>query len=1205
MAATTPILMGMNGPESKFLSGADRAEGTVLMPRGIAAPVLFLAILALFCANLSAQSGRGRITGEVTDTSGAMIPAVEVTVVNPANQTEYKASTNEAGLYSVVNLPTGAYTVTFKRDGFKTVERSGITVGVSQVVNLTVQLPVGGVAESITVSEDVGLLQTENAEVGTTMKSAIATDLPLNVTGARSIESFAYAITPSVEGNSWSSRIAGGADFTKEVIIDGTSQVSQIGGYIGESSPSMEAVAEFKVQTSGISAEYGRTGGGVFNFALKSGSNQFHGSAFAYLRNEVFNANTWQNNALAAMNPDKADDYKRAKDRQHLWGLSLGGPVLKNKTFFFAAWEPYNQNRFVLGGLNSTTPTTPFLNGDFSAILRKDLAPLGKDKAGNDIYPGQILDPKTGLVFANNIIPQSRISSVSRKITDIYRKSYAPMAPDRIVNNMALPAYVDPKFEQKQLTYKIDHNFSDKNRISGSHIWTHRPRTLVDAGGIWDTTDPTGGPLAKSRLHEVTTHALRASDTHVFSPAVLNVLSVGYNRFRNPSTAWSASSGNWPDTLGFGDIGGTNFPEIDFGGAVNGISTTGIGYNSNDFYVTNVYLLNNSLSWVKGRHNMKFGFEGRHMQMNSHSGPPRLDFNFTNNSTGVPAVPWSNQVGLGFASFLLGEVESAEMTVPIDLYGRRNYFAFYAQDDFKASSRLTLNFGLRWEFTTPYHEKYGRWTNLGMHALNPKTGTAGALEFADSGSTSFEKNRDWFEFGPRAGFAYQASNRLVARGGYGVFFSPIGLNYWSGVPYGFAPGYRGVNQVRPNGDLSPAFNWDGGYPGKFAPALKDPSYMPWGVVNTDENSLKAGYIHQYNAGVEYEITSNLVVGVNYMGNIGRRLQSGDLRRNQPFQPVYSNMLKAGKEWNWVSDEASAADAGVKYPYAGFSNFAFMAATPYPQVAETWGPIFFVGSPLGKSQYNALQLTLSKRLSKGLAAEMSYTLSKSTTNVDSGWQERWWTGNIQDVTKLDEEARVVAPFDRRHVYKGYVSYDLPFGKGKKFASNANGFVNALIGGWTLSTVFRYESGAPLQVLSANWYPGWNMSGASSYANITDVADFSNYFDRSKYNAASQADPNNRFFNPKTFANPERGDFGNAPRFLNQLRGFGAAYEDLGILKNFTIMEKFRFQIRAEFLNIFNRHYFDNPTTDMNSPYFGQVVSSTGTPRQGQLGARFEF
>ena len=308
-----------------------------------------------------AQSGRGTIRGAVRDQSGAVLPGVEITATHQDTNVATAVRTNERGLYSVLNLPIGRYTLTFRKDGFNTLSREGISVGVNQAVDLDAALEVGGLEATVTVTADASLLGTGNAEVGTALNSRVVTDLPLSISGGRSLENFAYSITPSVEGNNWTSNIAGSPSFSKEVVIDGTSAVIQIGGHIGESSPPMEAVEEFKVQTSGIAAEYGRTAGGVFNFSLKSGGNAFSGSAYGYLRNEVLNANTWQNNFLAATEPSRAGEFERADDRQYVAGVSVGAPIIKDRTFAFASYEEYRQKRFVLGGFTRTVPIPAFL----------------------------------------------------------------------------------------------------------------------------------------------------------------------------------------------------------------------------------------------------------------------------------------------------------------------------------------------------------------------------------------------------------------------------------------------------------------------------------------------------------------------------------------------------------------------------------------------------------------------------------------------------------------------------------------------------------------------------------------------------------------------------------------------------------------------------------------------------------------------------
>jgi hypothetical protein len=367
----------------------------------------------------------------------------------------------------------------------------------------------------------------------------------------------------------------------------------------------------------------------------------------------------------------------------------------------------------------------------------------------------------------------------------------------------------------------------------------------------------------------------------------------------------------------------------------------------------------------------------------------------------------------------------------------------------------------------------------------------------------------------------------------------------------------------------------------LTPATKDPAATQWGMVSINPESLKAGRVQQWNAGIEYELARDFVVGVNYLGNRGTRLQSGDFQRNQPDPLAMKQLLLAGHEWNWVSDSASAAAAGVPYPYPGFAGAAWMAITPYPQAAAGYGPLFFVGSPLGQSDYKALQLTANKRMSKGVAAVFSYTLSRQRGDLDSGFQERWFPGLIQDVTKLDREARVIGSNDRTHILKGYLTWSLPFDV-------------------SLSTVVRYESGLPLAITSNNAYAGWQYP---IYVNRNPAVSLDSTFDGARFNAFDPGDPANRYFNPAAFSNPAYGDLGTGPGRFEQLRGFGGAYEDLGVLKDIHF-GRYTAQVKFDLFNVFNRRYFADPVTNIGSPYFGQVTTlAAQPPRQGQLGVRF--
>jgi hypothetical protein len=1177
-----------------------------------------LMLLSLFLSPLAAaQLGQGTIAGKVTDSSGRGVPGSHVVLSNLKTGVQSETITNKAGVYSIPNVQPGSYKAAFSMKGFKTAERLGIIVSVGQAVYLDVTLEIGQIRETVTVDADITLLTEASPLLATNIQGAIIKDLPLSFEGGRQIESFAYAMAPAAEGYDWTSYIAGTPAFTKEVIIDGLSATSQIQGNVLESSPTMESIGEFNVQTGASSAEYGHAGGGVFNFVLKPGTNAIHGSALYYGRNEALNANTWMNNWQLSRNPGD-EQYKRARDRQSIFGAGVGGPVSipglysgKNRTFLYGSIEHYRQERLQIGTLNRTVPIADFLEGNFSKLLTTK--EVGIDALGRSVYAGQIFDPSTlrringqwvADPFPNNIIPPERQSSVSRKVIDIYQDSYKPMLPDRLTNNSAGPQYESPWFHQTQLTLKADHAFSPALKLTGSLIWTERPRILVDQGGVWNplAAEGTGGPFARSRKQEVTSRALRSALNWNLRPNLISTTAFAFNRYRNPSMS-SQSQGNWQKYLGLESSTSAGlFPEISFGPDVNGIGTTKIGYANTDYSVANNYILSETVDWNRGKHTVKFGGEIRGQQLNSHSGLDALSFAFSPTQTGIPGYSWSNRVGFGFASFFLGEASGGSKNVPFDLYGRRKYVALFVQDDYRIARNVTVNLGLRWEQSRPLHEKYGRWASFNPSLMNTNYDIRGALEFPVNPQSSFEKQKDWKEFGPHVGIAYRPGSHIVLRGGYSLSYIPLGMNYWSGVPYGFAPGYRGANIQTASPNL-PKFNWDSGYPDNYQAPSKDPNTLVYGMVSVDERSLFAGYLHQYNASVQFELGADTIFETAFMGNQGRRLHNGALRRNQPSRAAYEN--PGVDPWAWVWNPDSAAAAGVSYPYYGFSNYAGVALQPFPQVAsETYGPLYFVGTPKGSSGYTSFQLSVSKRMSHNVDLQISYNLSRAVGNSETGFEETWdEMAGIQDIYSLKESANTVLSYDQTHVLKGYVAYQLPFGRGQRFLANAPRPASAILGGWKITGIFRYNSGNPLSVTPNVWYPGWE---GTVYADYDRSVNLSRKFNGSKFNPGMPNGAGNLYFDPSAFSNPTGHNLGNGKRLYSELRGFGYASEDIGIMKCVRIRERAAVQLRAEFLNAFNRHHFANPDTRLgNTTTFGYVTSLTGIPRIIQFGVRMDW
>jgi hypothetical protein len=1154
--------------------------------------IVFSALL-FTSGNARAQSDRASITGTVRDASGAVIAGVQVTAGNDGNSFRESAATNEIGVYSLRNLPVGEYTLACSKAGFGNYRRSGVNLAIRQVTEIDIVLVIGTSTQTVTVTGDAPQLQALTSSLSTNLVNAAITELPLNVQGGRNLSDFMFAFVPGVEGKDYASHILGSLSQNKEVMIDGTSAVSQIGGYITESSPPMEAVQEFQVTTAGIRADEGRSGGGVFRYDMKSGSSAWHGSSFIYMHNEAFDARSWGDKyneplCLSAPGIDSAQiascqrAFSKPADRLYSYGASVGGPIKKDRLFFYSAWERYTFSDTGIGGLSSTVPTKAFLNGDFSALLDKTVV-LGTDSAGQTVYKGAIIDPQTGDAFPGNIIPPGSISTVSKKIVDLYKQSYQPLSPG-LTNNNALPlANPATAYDSNQFSVKLDYNLSHHHRLDGSIIYAYIPRLLSDQGGIWSAGSQDGGPLANAYDHDTTAPSVRARDSWTISNALLNVSSVTFNRFHNPSLARS-QTGNWPSMLGLGGFGAGNFPVIKFQG-VNGdqhryvgnvpIDETILGSQFNDSYAANNFIYDDTLSWVKGRHTYKFGAELRVQQFNSHGdyGVPTFVFDPTQT-----AGSFGGNAGFGFASFLLGDLNQASVSESNSTYGRRKSVSLYAQDDIRLTSKFTLNLDLRWDFNGRYHEKYGHWSNFNTAAINPVTGLPGALEFAQGGGDSFERKQYYHNFSGSVGGAYQLTPKTVARASFGVYYVPLNLNTWSGIPYGFSPGFVLNNQV-----LS-TFNWDSGYPGKAIDIGKNPNFTRWGMVSVDPHSLELGNVQEWMVGVQHEIGRDLTLELNFIQNRGYHLQSGYVAANQPKLSDYTALVQAGKQWSWVTKP-------------GFTGFGWASVAPFPNVAMTFGPLFYVGSPDGNSDYRALQFTVRKRSRHGLSALASYTWSSSHGDVDSSFEDLYWSGPLQDVYNLEQERHTISSFDQTHVVKGFVLYDLPFGRGKAHISNAGPVLSAFVDAWTITGGFHYNTGFPIRIAANAYYPGIN----NVYSDIVPGCDIG-----AQYNGQVGG----TYFNPSCFSNPPNGEFGNAPGYLSQLRAPGLATEDVGISKAFRFAdERYLLSLRFQMFNAFNRHGFAGPNTQIGSAKFGKVMpedlNGVPGPRVGQFGARFTF
>jgi len=1178
---------------------------------------VFQFFVALFVCALAtsafAQSDLATIAGTVKDSSSAVLPGVQVKIVNTGTNNTKTVVTDATGFYRVGQLPIGTYALTFSKAGFKTLERKGVTLMISQVVSIDAELNVGGSTEVVEVTAAPPILQTEDAAISTNLNNEAVSELPLNVQGSRNLSNFMFAYVPGVEGSDYGSHINGGMALTKEVLIDGTSAVSQLGGYISESQPPMEAMQEFQVDTTGISADAGRSGGGVFRYEMKSGTNQMHGTLFGFMHSTALDALSASNRLSAVTDPANASAYLRKSDSLSDWGGSFGGAAKKDKLFYYVAVERYMQSMWNTGPNTRTVPTDAMmgLTSTGATGTYADLSPMlspgspvltyggaaAVDNCGHPIYQGAIVDPSTvtggnfGCVFVNNQIPTNRISKVSAKVLQLYHKYYQPESS--LTTNEAGPAYQpDPWFHNTQTSVKMDYNLSPKQHLSGSFYYDDYPRINADQGGVWSAVAPYGGPMANSYWHETTAPGARINDAITLTPNMVNTVYATFNRFHNPSKATS-QSGKWDSALGLLN-GAGNFPLIYFesgmytngGNYQNGWAFSNLGSQFNDDYAGNTFIYSDQLVWSRGHHNLKFGAEFRAMQFNYHTdtgtfmGGYPIIFDPTSTAGAWYNFNAYNKIGNAFASFLLGNVYNAENNNPDSEYGRRKAFGVYASDDIRVNTRLTVNLSLRWDYNNPYKEKYGHWSNFNLNVKNSITGLMGAYEYLTSGDQSFEKRQDYYNYAPHIGVAYKLNSKTVARANVGVFFAPLNMNTWGGIPYQQA-GNVGFHAITQQSN----FNWDGGYNPTTTPqSAYNEAYTQADVVSIDPRSLTPGNTQQYSIGVQRELDRVTKVDVNWIQSHSYHLQSGIFQHNQPTVAAMQDYVLNGK---------FPASYNGYYPTS--QGPGWQGITPYPQAQVGYGPLLSVGVPLGNSDYKSLQLTFTRRQSKGLSFQGSYNWSRTHGDVDSNFQELWGTGSLQNTYDLKNEAKNISSFDMTHIVKGYVIYNLPFGQGRRFVANASPVMNQVVSGWSLNGDYHYNTGTPISVHSTNSYPGFN----AVYVNLVDGC---------KLTDGSQRKMNGSWLNKACFANPANAQLGTAGNFQEQVRNPGTATEDLGLHKSMAAGTDGRYNLtlRIEFFNVFNRHALGGPNTNLSDANFGKITGYGGVGgRVGQFGARFTF
>ena len=924
-----------------------------------------LCAAALLALPAAAQDINGAISGTVSDPSGAVIPGASVTILNSATGVVvYRGQTNESGIYLAPVVPVGTYELTFSAPGFKAQKIQGVTLQVNQRARVDVTLQTGELTETITVeAEGAGQLEAESSSVGAVINTSQVSSLPLPSRNVLNLLTLIPGVSSGgaatgINANQMS--INGSRTLNSEFTVDGVSVVSGSTGGLTRL-PSTEAIREFKVLTSGYSAEYGRTSGGSVSMVVASGTNEFHGGAYEYFRNEKMNANNFFRNLRGE---------KRPSDRYNQFGGKLGGPVRipklyngKDRTFFFANYEelrrvvPFNQS--------VTIPDAAYRSGDFSAA------------------PAPVIDPTSGVAFPGNRIPVTRIDSAAAKYLGLLPAPNSPgtidAAANRRINNYVNAGSTHPY--DREITTRIDHSITDKARLFGR--FTHYR-------GLSPATPDLPYPLSNQTGDSFTTgYQTSLGYTHTWSPTLISEMTFGFMR-DNPKIDPPSMGLDVTKVLGIERTTYPGTPNV----TVSGWATMGMNSNTLRRQINNNYQWTASLTKVRGGHVVKVGVQRRNNQFNVYN-PQGGDFagiyNFNGSITNINKS--SGNAINSLADFLLGAVKTSQYSLPQPPTGRRNYnMAAYIQDNWKVNSKLTLNLGLRWEYESPMtiaNDIYSR--------ISPVTGRLLVAKLNASRTLDLEGAKK--DFAPRVGFAYSLDKKTVIRSAFGMFYSQIFSNLGGQVLY---PGFTVVQRFL---DLGPGipqpFQFHQGMPLLAKQNLSDPFFVEREA--TPSNPLSGGaqfgqvnpmpYSEQWNFGIQREITPGLIVDVSYVGTHGVHLPLSLPFNQVPFE---------------IAEQVAAQG----------TTLATQLARPWPNVAG-----FSSFMHAGGSSYHGLQLKAQRQFARNFGFSANYTWSKSIDDGSGLFSFSQPNGLDQGqfINLFRRLDRALSQFDRRQNFAAALQY----------------------------------------------------------------------------------------------------------------------------------------------------------------------------------------
>ena len=1154
--------------------------------RWFAAALCFL----VFSIAVFGQAGTGTITGTVSDPSGAVVAGAPVEVKNTDTNLPYPTVTTATGAYTVLRLPPGPYMVTISAPGFKKLVRSGLAVDAGQTLPLDLTLQVGAASDSVTVTAEATLLKTESGDVAHNITLSQLDELPVLGIGTANAGSngirnpFNSAVfLPGVSYFANFNMIINGAPSnTAAYRIEGLDNTDHTVSYaIMQNQPGADAVQEIAVQTSNYAAEYGQAGGGLFNITMKSGTNQFHGSAYEYFENEALNAgDPFSYNSGTQANP--SGGLFRPRSRRNDFGGTFGGPVWipkvyngRNKTFFFYSYEYFRETQALT--FTDTLPNAMYQAGNFSAIspnggagfntgLGVPSAKVATDALGNPIYANEIYDPASrsttsaGVGIANpfplNIIPPTRFNPVAVAIQNVL----PALSNSALYNN-----YIGTNPGQRITSIpsiKIDHSLGSKQKLSFYYQHTNTSAQYTTPNGNADGLPPLitgargsipiGGP------------AIRLNYDRTITPTLLAHAAIGYSMIyfydHSPYTENGGAFNCLTQIQLQGCEGSYNFPTIVTGNTTSPEALGGMQQLGNALAHTATHTerpsANANMTWVRGSHTYKAGAEVW-FQAQITAPPTGVGLTFGAGATSIPGLAAGSTgaytVGFPYASFLLGDVTSATQYAPVDARMFKSQWAMFLQDSWKATRKLTIDYGVRWDYATAAQEEYGRSADLGTNVPNPAVGNRlGAPIFQATCGCTFVKNYP-YAIGPRLGIAYQINSKTVFRGGWGLAYgfapdislqntadvtqTPTGVNAFlpvnvpGTIPQPTWPNFQ-VNQTPLAGATTSGFL---GYldPGASRPPRQD----------------------QWSLGLQREITRDFVIEGAYVGNRGV-WWSGPLGYLNQLSPQnlstyglapYTNPADNLLLNDTISNTAVIQRFGNLTPYSGYAttNTLLNALRPYPQFTS----IGVTNSPTGRTFYDSLQMKGTKRLAHGLQVNGTFTWSKAMVGIRP--------------VLFEQSNKSLQATDQPFLFNVNIIYTT-----QKWFSNR--IATAIVRDWGIGAFLQYGSGLPLAPPAAtntNYIGGseqFRVAGQPLYLKSLNCGCINPYFDQ--------------VLNPAAWSNPANGTFGPASgTYYGDFRSARRPQENMNLSRTFHFKERMSLQIRGEFVNIFNRTQIGNPST----------------------------